>query len=124
VVLSSGQVALSKPRTPATRLLLKPGELAEYDAAAPAAPLRKRPVAARLYAAWVSGQLEFTDMPVADLVTMLQDAYGLMITVNNPQLLRQQLTGALPTHDLDGLLAAFGKILDVPVRRQGSHVWL
>ncbi|NML66246.1 hypothetical protein HHL22_13620 [Hymenobacter sp. RP-2-7] len=124
VVLSTGQVELSRPQSTAARLLLKPGELAEYDAATPAAPLRKRPVAARLYSAWVSGQLEFTDLPVADLVVMLQDAYGLTITVDDPQLLRQKLTGALPTHDLDGLLAAFGKILDVPVRRQGSHVWL
>ncbi|MGI4835531.1 MAG: FecR family protein [Janthinobacterium lividum] len=124
VVLSTGQVELSRPQSAAARLLLRPGELAEYDTATPAAPLRKRPVAAQLYSAWVSGQLEFTDMPVADLVVMLQDAYGLTITVNDPQLLRQQLTGALPTHDLDGLLAAFGKILDVPVRRQGSHVWL
>ena len=124
VVLSTGQVELSEPRAPAARLLLQPGELAEYDAATPATPLRKRPVAARLYSAWVSGQLEFTDMPVADLVVMLQDAYGLTITVDDPQLLHQKLTGALPTHDLEGLLAAFGKTLDVQVRRQGSHVWL
>jgi len=124
VVLSSGQVELRRPQSQAARLLLQPGELAEYDAAAPTAPLRKRPVAARLYSAWVSGQLEFTDLPVADLVVMLQDAYGLTITVSDPRLLRQKLTGALPTHDLDGLLAAFGKILDAPVRRQGSHVWL
>ncbi|RZK52473.1 MAG: hypothetical protein EOO59_13660, partial [Hymenobacter sp.] len=57
VVLSSGQIELSRTHGRPEHLLMQPGELAEYDAATPAAPLRTRPVKPRLYTAWVSGQL-------------------------------------------------------------------
>lgn len=124
VVLSSGQIELSRTHGQPGRLLMHPGELAEYNAATPAAPLTTRPVKPRLYTAWVSGQLDFDNLPVADLIATLQDTYGLRITVRDPRLLRQRLSGALPTRDLDDLLAAFGKTLDVRVRRQGSQVWL
>lgn len=124
VVLSTGQIELSRTQGKAEHVLLHPGQLAECDAATPGVPLATRPVQPRLYTAWTSGQLDFDDLSVAEIITTLQDTYGLRITVRKPQLLRQRLSGSLPTHDLDGLLAAFGKTLDVQVRRQGSQVWL
>ena len=124
VVLSAGQVQLSLPRGPVKPVLMRPGELVTYNAATPDAPLTKRPVQAALYSAWTSGQLDFTDTPVADIIAALQDTYGLQITVRDPALLRQKLSGSLPGRDLDGLLTAFGKSLDVSVRRQGNRVWL
>ena len=124
VVLSTGQIELSRTQGRAERVLLHPGQLAECDAATPGVPLATRPVHPRLYTAWTSGQLEFDDLPVSEIITSLQDTYGLRISVRDPRLLRQRLSGVLPTHDLDGLLAAFGKTLDVQVRRQGSQVWL
>ncbi len=124
VVLNSGQVQLSRHDGGAGDLLLKPGELAEYNAALPSAPLAKRPVQAALYSAWTSGQLDFENTPVADIIAVLQDTYGVHITVGNPALLRQKLTGSLPGHDLDGLLNSFSKSLDVNYRRQGNQVWL
>ena len=124
VVLSEGQIELSRTQGHAERLLLHPGELAECDAAAPNAPLLSREVKPRLYTAWTSGQLDFDDLPVADIVATLQDTYGLQITVRDPQLLRQRLSGSLPTQDLNAMLAAFGKILDAQVHRQGNQVWI
>ena len=124
VVLSEGQIELSRTQGRPERLLLHPGELAECDAAAPNAPLTSREVKPRLYTAWTSGQLDFNDLPVSDIVATLQDTYGLQITVRDPRLLRQHLTGTLPTQDLNAMLAAFGKILDAQVRRQGNRVWI
>ena len=124
VVLNSGQIQLSRHDGGAEELLLKPGELAEYNAARPNAALAKRPVQAALYSAWTSGQLNFENTPVADIIAVLQDTYGVQITVGNPALLRQKLTGSLPGHDLDGLLNSFSKSLDVNYRRQGNRVWL
>jgi len=124
VVLSSGQIALTARRGPQKPLLLKPGELAVYNAATPAAPLSKRPVQAALYSAWTSGQLDFNDTPVPDIIAALQATYGIQITVRNPGLLRQKLTGSLPGNDLDGMLAALGKSLDISVHRAGKRVSL
>lgn len=123
VVLSSGQVQLSRRWAGhLDQVLLKPGEQASYDTAAPQAPLVARPVRAALYAAWASGQLDFDDTPMADIITLLQDTYGLKISLTNPRLAGQRLSGSVPTYDLDVLLTTLGKSLDVPVRRSGRHV--
>jgi transmembrane sensor len=124
VVLNSGQIQLSRRAYHGGQLILKPGELAEYNAAQPTTPLTKRPVQAALYSAWTSGQLDFNDTPVADIIAVLQDTYNVRITVSDPALLRQKLTGSLPGSDLDGLLTSFSKSLDVKFRRQGNRVWL
>lgn len=124
VVLSTGQIELSRTQGRAEHVLLHPGQLAECDAATPGVPLATRPVHPRLYTAWTSRQLDFDNLPVAEIIATLQDTYGLRISVRDKHLLQQRLSGSLPTRDLDGLLAAFGKTLDVQVRRQGSQVWL
>ena len=108
---------------PAPPLLMQPGELVEYNEATPQAPLARRRVQAALYSAWASGQLDFDNTPVAEIVALLEDSYGLRITLANPALLRQKLKGSVPNTDLDVLLNSLGKSLDVRVRRQGNRVW-
>lgn len=125
VVLESGQVQLSHRHAGRTeQLLLKPGELAEFRPASPQAPLAKRAVNPAFYSAWTTGHLDFQNTPVAEIIPLLEDTYGLEITVRDPALLRQKLTGSVPNHDVDALLNAFSKSLDVTVRRDGTHVWL
>lgn len=123
VVLQSGQVQLRHRLAGRTEeLLLKPGEMAEFLPAAPTAPLAKRPVNAPLYAAWTSGHLDFDDTPLAEVITLLEDAYGLHITLRNPALRRQKLSGSVPNQDLDVLLNTLAKSLDTKVHRTGSQV--
>ncbi|MVN77508.1 DUF4974 domain-containing protein [Hymenobacter sp. HMF4947] len=123
VILQSGQVQLRHQFAGHTEeLLLKPGELAEFLPAAPAAPLAKRAVNAPLYAAWTSGHLDFDDTPMAEVITLLEDTYGLHITLRNPALRQQKLTGSVPNHDLDVLLTTLAKSLDTNVHRTGSQV--
>lgn len=125
VVLQAGQVQLrhlvaGRPEA----LLLHPGELAELRPAASAAlaPLAKRPVDAALYAAWTSGHLDFADTPASAVFALLEDTYGLRITLGNPALRQQKLSGSVPSQDLDVLLATLAKSLDTRVHRTGSQV--
>jgi ferric-dicitrate binding protein FerR (iron transport regulator) len=123
VVLQSGQVQLRDLRAGQQEtLLLKPGELAEFRPAASAAPLAKRPVDAALYAAWTSGHLDFTDTPVAEVIALLEDTYGLRVTLGNPALRQQKLSGSVPSQDLNVLLATLAKSLDTSVHRTSNHV--
>ena len=125
VVLKTGQVQLRYQVAGGTEeFLMHPGELVELRPAAAHAPLARRAVNSALYAAWTTGHLDFDDTPVAEILTLLEDSYGLEITVANPALRRQKLTGSVPNHDVDVLLNALSKSLDVRVRRTGSHVWL
>ncbi|ALD22380.1 FecR family protein [Hymenobacter sp. DG25A] len=125
VVLRTGQIQLSRHQAGHTeQVLMKPGELVSTDASQPQAPLTKRTVKADFYSAWTSGHLDFNNTPVADVVALLRDGYGLQVTVNNPALVQQKLTGSVPNQDLEVLLNSLGKSLDVQVRREGQHVWL
>jgi transmembrane sensor len=124
VVLRSGQIQLSRREGPAEPVLMKPGELVATKPDRPQQPLTKRAVQADFYSAWTSGHLDFDNTPVADIVALLQDGYGLQVTLDNPALLQQKLTGSVPNQDLDVLLNSLGKSLDVKVRREGQHVWL
>jgi transmembrane sensor len=119
VVLQSGQVQLRDLRDGQLETLLKPGELAELR---PAAPLAKRPVDAALYAAWTSGHLDFADTPVTEVIALLEDTYGLRVTLGDPALRQQKLSGSVPSKDLDVLLATIAKSLDTNVHRTGNHV--
>ena len=123
VVLQSGQVQLRHRLAGRTEeLLLHPGEMAEFLPAAPTAPLAKRPVNAPLYAAWTSGHLDFDDTPLAEVITLLEDTYGLHITLRTPALRQQKLSGSVPNQDLDVLLNTLAKSLDTKVHRTGSQV--
>jgi len=123
VVLQSGQVQLLRQLAGRTEaLLLKPGELAEFRPAGTAAPLAKRPVNAALYAAWTSGHLDFADTPASEVIALLEDTYGLHITLGNLALRQQKLTGSVPSQDLDALLATLAKSLDTNVHRTGNQV--
>ena len=124
VVLSSGQIELRRTAGRPEQLLMQPGDLVEYDAAAPPGPLAKRAVPAALYSAWTSGHLDFADTPVADIIALLEDTYGLHITLRDPALRRQKLTGSVPNQNLDVLLNTLGKALDVRVHRTGNRVRL
>lgn len=125
VILKSGEVQLRHQRAGRTEeLTMKPGELVEYRPTAPQVPLAKRRVNAMLYAAWTTGHLDFNDTPVSEIISLLEDTYGLEITVSNPALRQQKLTGSVPNHDVNVLLDALSKSLNVTMRRQGDQVWL
>ncbi|WP_161599548.1 FecR family protein [Hymenobacter nivis] len=124
VVLNSGQIELRRTAGPPEPLLMQPGDLVEFDATAPRGALAKRAVQPAFYSAWTSGHLDFNDTPVAEIIALLEDTYGLQITLGNPALRRQKLTGSVPNRDVDVLLDALGKSLDVKVHRVGNRVKL
>ncbi|MGI4886371.1 MAG: FecR family protein [Janthinobacterium lividum] len=124
VVLNSGQIELRRTAGRPEQLLMQPGDLVALDAAAPPGPLAKRAVQAAFYSAWTSGHLDFADTPVSEIIAVLEDTYGLQITLGNPALRRQKLTGSVPNRDVDVLLDALGKSLDVKAHRTGNRVRL
>ncbi|HEX8507272.1 MAG TPA: FecR domain-containing protein [Hymenobacter sp.] len=125
VILKSGEVQLRHQQAGRTEeLTMKPGELVEYRPSAPRSLLAKRRVDAALYAAWTTGHLDFNDTPVSEIISLLEDTYGLKIRVSNPALRQQKLTGSVPNHDVNALLDALSKSLDVNLRHEGNQVWL
>ncbi|HEX8350609.1 MAG TPA: FecR domain-containing protein [Hymenobacter sp.] len=123
VVLSSGKVQLSR-RTNGQdeKVLMNPGELVEYTS-----PRRQpvtRVVNAAHYSSWTSGKLSFDDNSLAQIIRLLHETYGLEITVADPSLLAQKVSGSVPSRDADVLLMALSKSLDMKVIRTGNQIRL
>ncbi|SDK00145.1 ferric-dicitrate binding protein FerR, regulates iron transport through sigma-19 [Catalinimonas alkaloidigena] len=123
VVLESGQVRLTlkKDLETTTPLLMAPGDLVEYNGRQ--AP-QQRVVQARRFRAWKEHMLVFENTPLAEVVEILEQDYGLDVTVSNPELLHKTLTGTAPTQEVDQLLTSLARIFDIQWRRQGNHVYL
>jgi transmembrane sensor len=123
VVLTEGRVAVERQALLAREsLLMQPGDLVESTTAEPG--LNRRHVRPTLYSAWTKGHLDFRQTTVRDIVQLLQDNYGLRVTVTAPALLRLTVTGDLPASDIDLLLPALAKSLEIKVTRTGDTVRL
>ncbi|WP_324680711.1 FecR family protein [Hymenobacter sp. GOD-10R] len=123
VVLNSGKVQLDRHAAFHTEhVLLKPGELAEYSA--PARSLATKTVNASAYSSWTHGYLTFDHTPLADIIPLIQQTYGLNLTVTDKNMLRQQVTGSVPNDNAEVLLSALSKALNVKVSRTGNQVQL
>lgn len=121
VVLTSGKIAVER-RSWATRenLLMQPGDLVETLADRP--QLAKRRVPAALYLAWTKGFFEFHQTPVRDIAQLLRDTYGLQVTVADPAILNQVVSGAVAVTQSESLLPALAESLGLKVTRTGNAV--
>jgi transmembrane sensor len=123
VVLTEGRVAVERQALLAREsLLMQPGDLVESTTAEPG--LNRRHVRPTLYSAWTKGHLDFRQTTVRDIVQLLRDTYDLRVTVTDSTLLRQTVTGDLPAGDIDLLLPALAKSLEIKATRTGDAVRL
>lgn len=123
VVLSSGKVQLDR-RTGLRHeeVLLKPGEMAEYSPRSK--NLQLKTVNPQAYSSWTDGYLTFDHSSMAEVIQVIRQTYGLRVSVTDESLLRQQLTGSLPSNNADVFLQALAKALRLEVARTGDTVQL
>lgn len=123
VTLNSGRVLVGHSSLLGNEVaLLAPNELVEFSIQGHRL-LKSRVVAAR-YSAWVGGTLHFDHTSLADIIWLFHDTYGLNITVADPVLLRQTVTGSLPSQNADILLQTLAESLGMRAERSGPDVRL
>ncbi|MGI4873568.1 MAG: FecR family protein [Janthinobacterium lividum] len=123
VTLNSGKVLVEHATLFGhDELLMAPGELVEYAPSGPS--LAKRSVEPARFSAWVNNSLEFDHTPMSEIIRLFRDTYGLELVVEDPALLRQTVTGSMPSKSADILLQALAKSLGVRAERHGNKVYL
>lgn len=124
VTLNSGKVLVEHATLFGhDELLMAPGELVEY-APSSGRDLAKRAVRPERFSAWVNNSLEFDHTPMAEIIQLFHDTYGLELVVTDPALLRQTVTGSMPSKSAAVLLKALAKLLGVRAEQHGSKVYL
>lgn len=103
VVLNSGKVRLNYTVEEEDRkVVMKPGELVEFNANA--TNYTKKKVNAAMYSSWQDKKLTLDRTTLSEVVTMIEKVYGLTVKVFDQQLLQQKVSGTIPAENIDMLL--------------------
>jgi len=117
VVLNSGQIILSFPvDKKETKILMKPGELVEYNKD----KYSKRTVDTRLYAAWTEKKIILNQTSLREMVRMAKDNYGIEIKVPLEKMLEQTVSGSMPIGDAESFVNHVASVFQLKVVHENN----
>lgn len=123
VVLSSGRIKLMFNEHPDV-VEMQAGESVEIDSPIPKNRLilTKRKVSPLQRRFANDRKVMFDRTSLADISTLIQDAYGLTVEFEKPSLAKVEVSGTLPSDDVDALLTAIARTSDLRITRNGTSV--
>lgn len=123
VVLTKGKVRLLYGGQKSRRALtLKPGELVTFDADGNAN--LSQTADAQDYSAWKKHRFIFDQTPLADLVPLFKDHFGVDLRIADPTVARMTITGTFTARTDDMLLGFLKEAAHLSVHREGRIVTL
>lgn len=123
IILKKGKVLVNyKEGKTAKRLIMKPGELISFDKYNQAQlKLVTQPA---IYSLWKEKRFVFEETKLSDVAQMLEETYGLKVTINNTELAERKIMGSFRAENVDELLHTISELLDINVIRQEDKVQL
>ncbi len=106
VVLESGKVRLSVAEASTGKVIMQPGELAEFSRSS--RTITKRDVNTKIYTSWKEGKVIFENAGVEEIAEALRDRYGLQVEVEAGAVLGE-FNGVFPSDDPGIVLTALEK---------------
>lgn len=121
VVLNTGKVRLSG-RTAAikTPIIMQPGQLVEFKERT--GTYQQQQVNTEQYASWKGHKLQFHNADLKEVAQVLQETYGLTVTITDTTLLHQQFSGTVPSGSADVLLDGLSQLFDLKINRKDATV--
>ncbi|MFD3002453.1 FecR family protein [Pontibacter toksunensis] len=126
VVLQEGKVKVlykEEPEQAATSLIMAPGDLVTVDEKQKKLQVKqvRHP---ENYSAWQHGRFVFDRTSLAEIKEILQDNYGLVVSLRGIDGSKISISGSFKARNADELLLALSEILDISVIRQDNRVML
>nr|WP_286670486.1 FecR domain-containing protein [Fodinibius salsisoli] len=122
VVLEEGSVALAPMNRESRETVMKPGELAEFNA--DSKHIRSRLVNTEVYSSWTTYQLVFDKTPLADVVDRLENTFGIKVVVRQADLYERTISGAIDNSSLEVITSALSNTLDTPITVRDEAVYV
>lgn len=116
VVLHKGKVQLTAANQPA--VVMTPGDLATVTPKSPQIQLKR--VQPTRYDAWKESYILLDGKPLSDIVTELEDTFGVTVNLENARFADTRLTGKLRTKVADDCIDNLAIILDADVEKEGN----
>lgn len=121
VVLNKGKVRVNYQQGNSTRqLLMKPGDLVSFDGQNQVS--LKTVSQPQLFSIWKEKRFLFDETVLTDVAQMLEETYGLTVTIDNPELAQRKLMGSFRAENVDELLHTIAELLDINIVRQKDRV--
>ncbi|GAA4451342.1 FecR family protein [Nibrella saemangeumensis] len=117
VMLASGKVRLQMA---GQQMVMQPGELVDIQPKADR--LLKKQVNPEVYTSWTENQLIFENTSLTDIARLLEDNYGLTVTIEDETLAQQEFNGTFPSGNVDVLLKALERTYQLQITRQDNQI--
>jgi ferric-dicitrate binding protein FerR (iron transport regulator) len=121
VVLHSGRVRLQQADEKAN-IMMKPGDLVAFSKENN--DLVTKTVDPDLYTSWTKNKLVFDRTPLFEIARLLEDNYGLEITLKDAHLRERIFTGTIPTMQVEVLLRILEESLQIHITKKGNQVMM
>ncbi|MEX6686979.1 FecR domain-containing protein [Danxiaibacter flavus] len=118
VVLKEGSVTVQAKNGKV--VYMRPGDFIELRDDA----LTQKKVTAEQALAWMEDKLYFDKTPLAEVVKIISEHYGVAVELADTGLSAETISGVIPNNNLDTVLKALGAVSDLSIERKENHVLL
>lgn len=121
VVLSEGLVHLRLNDRSEKEIRMKPGDLVDFSKTKQQLRIRHLPDASPMYS-WKNNRWTLNDASLAEIAVLIQETYGVTVSIENDSLKKQTVNGIVPTDNMGDLLSALESILPITITHQEQRV--
>lgn len=114
VVLTEGKVNFTVPQLENKTTVLAPGEKVTLDNETKL--VKENNVNTTIYNTWKNGQVTFDKTPVSELVSLIENAHGYDVIVNDKEILSKKISGTFK-EDVPTLLKSLTFVLDLKIEQ-------
>jgi len=122
VIVSSGQVALTKPGQIPESVILKPGNKGVYSRSDRSLSISRK--VDRNYLAWKTRSFVFEDQSLLEVVHILNNVYGSSIVIGTDSLEQARITTSFNDQTLEAILNVLSATLDLEVTNEDGRILL
>ena len=114
VFLDEGKISLNTAIKSMDPVIMEPGEVLTYSSEEQKIIEHKK-AASDLHTSWKDGVLTFRETPVKEVLTKMEDIYGVHFKVSNENILKKTMTTGVPMESLDIAISFISKSMNVEI---------
>ena len=125
VYLDEGKVQLSLNEVhDKNTVVMNPGDLVGYSSELRTKKEVRKNIAAEPITSWKSGYFSFNHTPLSEVIELVESTHGITIKVSNPALLKETITGKVPSENINELVKSMTHLFNLSYTMKGSELIL
>jgi transmembrane sensor len=123
VSLEKGKIKLSiEDKGKTSEVVMTPGEVVEFNEQS--SYLIKKETKTEHISSWKNAKMKFDQVSLLEISLMLEETYGLKLIIDDPKVLKLEITGTVPNNNIESLLKGLAEILNVNIERENGLIYM